>query len=242
MKRLSVPLLAVAAIAWMAGQAGASDWANPSDSSYYGNAGGGGTTGYGAAGYGMAGYGSGAANFAPDMAGYGGPSLASYPQYGYAAYNYPGYGYSSGGYGSAGYGSAGYGGCAGCRGRRHCWGFGGNSVCCGDAWSGYCPGTYGQGVKVHRRHRALGCGAGPCVDGSCYSAGYATNCGRGHRCHLRRNRGLACCPTCGCSDCDGGAVMDQAPAQPGMSGPTPVESLRTPSPNEPPSPGDDSST
>ncbi|HWB10904.1 MAG TPA: hypothetical protein VG826_16870 [Pirellulales bacterium] len=223
MKRMCVPLLAVAllaVVAWLTGEAGASDWANPTASPYYSYAAGGNA-------YGLAGYNA-------DMAGY--------PGYSYNGSSYAGYSYGAyGGYGGYGYG--GYGGCDGC-GRKHCCSFGGNSVCCGDCWDGY-PGN-GCGVKVRRRHRPLGCGAGPCVDPSCsyLSAGYATNCGRHHRCHLRRNRNMGYCATCGCSECGGGTVMDQVPAQPSMSGPTPVESLETPPPStvEPPSPGDDSST
>ena len=224
MKRLSVPPLAVvclAVIACMAGQAGASDWGNPTDYGYGG------------------GYTSGAANFAPEMSGYGGPAPASYPQYGYAAYNYPGY--SAGGYaGYAGYGYGGYGG------GQHCCSFGGNCGCCASCWDGYSA-CRSCGVKVHRRHRALGCGAGPCVDGSCGSIayGYANNCGRQHRCFLRRNRAQAYCGAGGCSDCGGGTMIDAAPMQPGMSGPTPTEQLQSPPPSpniEPPSPGDDSST
>jgi hypothetical protein len=210
MKRLSVRPLAVvcwAVVACLAGQAGASDWANPDPSAYYG--------------YGMAGYNG--AYSASDMAGY--------PGYGgYAGYGYGGYGYG------------GNGGCAACEGHGHCCSFGGNSTCCANCWDGYRSGSYG--VKVRHRHRPLGCGAGPCVDGSCsgLSAGYATNCGR--RCFLRRNRSQAYGATCGCADCGGGAVMDQSPTEPSMSGPTPTESLQAPPPSmvEPPSPGDDSST
>jgi hypothetical protein len=233
MKCPSVSWLAVAVAAvvasWSA-QAGAADMANQLNPGYYD--------------YGASGVGYGTAGYAPGMPGYGMPSLASYPDYGYAAsgYGYPGYGYGGYGYGSNGYGGYGYGGCGssgrGHCGRRHrCCSFSANATCCANAWDGYCDGGCGPAVKVHRRHRALGCGAGPCVD---------ANCGRVHHCHLRRNRFLASCGMGGGCGCDGGGgmMMDQTPGQPGMSGPTPVESLQPPMPSadEPPSPGDAPST
>jgi hypothetical protein len=224
----------VAAVSAMSVQVNAADWANQTSAAY--NA------------YGAGGFSYGTAGYAPGMAGYGAPSLASYPDYGYAAYGngYPGYGY-----GGSGCGDCGYGGSSHCgRHRRRCCGFSANNngTCCADAWDGYCDGGCGPGVKVHRRHRALGCGAGPCVDPGCgcLSSGYPTNCGRVHHCHLRRNRFLACCGIGGGCGCDGGAgmIMDQSPGQPGMSGPTPIESVQPPVPStdEPPSPGDAPST
>jgi hypothetical protein len=247
MKLLSVPSLAVAClavVAWMTGQAGAADWANPTASSYgYGAAG----NGAAGNGYGMAGYNAG--NSAPDMEGYPGNGYNgySYAGYGSGGYGYGGYGYGGSGYGGyVGQGIGGYGGCGPCARRRHCCSFGGNALCCTDCWDGYCGCGAEYGVKVHRRHRALGCGAGPCVDSSySYANGYATNCGRPHRCHLRRNRAMGYCGAGGCSDCAGGTVMDTAPGQPAMSGPSPAELLQSPPPSsnsEPPSPGDDSST
>jgi hypothetical protein len=226
MKSSRVPPLVVvclAVIACLAGQAGASDWANPNASSY----------GYGAPGngYGTAGYSS--ANFAPDMAGYSGYSYA-----GYGGSGYVGYGYN---YADCGNGGCGNGGCGHHHGRRHCCSFGGNCNCCTSSWDGYCGCWAAGGVKVHHRHRALGRGAGPCVDDSC-GYGSAANCGRPHRCFLRRNRGAACCTDGGCSDCAGGTLMDTAPGQPAMMGPTPTEFVPPSTNVEAPSPGDDSST
>jgi hypothetical protein len=170
-----------------------------------------------------AGYGSGAAN---DLSGYAGPTTASYPQYGYAGYNFPvaGYGYAGYGYGGyLGYGSGGYGGCYG-----------------------------GCNVKVHNRHRPLGYRSGPLCGGSCsYVYGYPASCGHIHRCHLWRTRLLPC--SAGGGGIYGPTFMDPTPAQPqtglptlpGMSGAAAEESLQPPAPsldNQPPSPGDDSST
>jgi hypothetical protein len=249
--------MAMSALVALAAQANAAELWNQASPSYDGY----GDGGYAAGGYAAGAYANGSngyntAGYAQGMPNYGAPSLASYPAYGYAGYGYgyPGYGYGGYGYGGYGYGcgGAGCGGYGGCGhwGRRHCCGFSSNNnlTCCANAWDGFCGGGgYGCGVKVHRRHRPLGCGAGPCVDSSCgcLSSGYATNCGHGHRCHLRRNRflascGFGACSTCGC-DGGSGMIMDQAPAQPGMSGPTPAESLPS-TPPESPAPGDVPST
>ena len=249
MKCLSVMRLEMAlaaAMACAAAHADAADPTTPTGFVYYGN--GDGT------------FGSAGAGYAPGMAGYGAtPAMyAGYSGYGYGGPAYAGYGY--GGYG---YGGGGYGGCDTCGGRhggrhRHC-SFGGNCPCCNNVWDGYCAGDCGYGaggcggpVKVHRRHRALGCGAGPCVDAAC---GVAAACApRRHHCHLRRR----CAYACGAVDVgygyDGGvmtgpgAMYGNGSAQPNMANPNGAEQLESPAPSlnydeeQQPMPADDSST
>ena len=250
--RLAMVMVATLAAAAM--QAAAADLVNPAGLSYYGYgdsgagyAGGSyapGMAGYtqGMAGYtqGMAGYTQSMAGYPQGMAGYGSPAFASYP--GYAGYGYAGYGASNFGGGNCGCDPwAGY--CGGRR-RHHC-SFGGNSGCCASVWDGYCNGGCGAPVKVHRRHRPLGCGAGPCVDAACCGplSGYATTCAPPvHRGHLRRHRNWGYGQIDACCGYDGatGMIMNQAPGQPTMGNPRGAEPLQTPTPGfdseEPPSP------
>ena len=223
------PLAALfAALALASGQADAADLANPAGFANYG--------------YGDGGYGYGGASYVPGTAGYSNPTLASYP--GYAGYGYAGYGYTGPGTGGFGCGNCGcdlWAGYCGGRRRHHC-SFGGNAGCCAGVWDGYCSGGCGAPVKVHRRHRPLGCGAGPCVDAACCGAlsGYPATCGpHWHRCHLRRNRNCgypidACCGYGGSM-----GVMDAMPGQPNMANPNGAELLQAPpgfDSEEPPAP------
>jgi hypothetical protein len=232
MKRLSVPPLAVVCLAVAAGvtdHAGASDRAQPTP--YYDNAAGGyetvdSSTSTAGSSSGTVVYGSGAAN---DLSGYAGPTMASYPQSGFAGYNYPIAGFGYAGYGYGGYigsGIGGYGGCAG--------GYGGCKV------------------KVHNRLPPRGYKNGPLCGGSCsYVYGYPSTGGHIHRCHLWRTRLLPC--STGGGGIYGPVFMDPTPAQPqtglptlpGMSGRAAEESLQPPAPsldNTPTSSGDGSST
>lgn len=236
-------LVAAATLACAAAHANAAELANPSGFLYYGY--GNGSFGYAGAGYAPGpanGPGTGLAPGVAGMPGYGGaPALPG---------GYPDYGYGGGAYG-------GYGGCDTCARprcgrRRHCCSFGGNCECCNNVWDGYGADCgYGGGccappVKVHRRHRALGCGAGPCVDAACGAPP------RRHHCRLRCRRANAC------ADCGGaygyagdpgmtGPVYDGAGPQPNMGNPNAGEPLQAPAPSynddEPqPMPTDDSST
>jgi hypothetical protein len=215
MKRLSVPPLAVVCLAVAAcatGQAGASDGANATDSSYLG-----------ADSYGT-GYSSGAANFAPAISGYSGPKLASFPRYGYAGYGYPldgnGYaGYGFGGYIS--YGFAGYGGCGpygGCNVKLH------NphpprGYRCGPNAGGSCSYVYGYPTTwgpFHRCHlwrtKLLPCSVGRC---GIYGPTFM--------------------------DPTPARAQDGLPTQPGITFPNPAEMLQPPSSSsddEPLSPAD----
>lgn len=193
MKRLCVlRVVAAATLACAAAEATAADMANPTGFMYYGY--GQGSFGYTGAGAapGAPGPGAGPAAPGPEAAyAYGNPA----PGYAPAAYGaYPGYGYG-GGY-AGGYGGYGAGG-RHCRRRGHCCSFGGNCGCCNNAWDTYCgpgcaegAGCCGAAVKVHRRHRPLGCGAGPCVDAACDAGPHA----RRHARHNRRRGNQACGP------------------------------------------------
>ncbi len=185
-------VVAVATLASTAAQATAADMANPTGFMYYGY--GQGSFGYTGTGYTPSAPAYGVAPGAPGTdAGYGyGYTAPGYAPPAYGAY--PGYG-NGGGY-AGGYGGYGNGG-RHCRRRGHCCSFGGNCECCNNVWDGYCGAGCAEGagccagpVKVHRRHRPLGCGAGPCVDAACGGA----PSGRRHLCHLRRRHGAACGP------------------------------------------------
>ncbi|HVA49353.1 MAG TPA: hypothetical protein VNH11_23510 [Pirellulales bacterium] len=239
--RFAAALVAALVCASSPGQA--AEMANPTGFSYYG--------------YGNGSFGYGGVNAAPGMTGPALPSFASYP--GYAGYPNAGYGYGGyGGYGNGGYGYGGYGACggAGCGRHGHHCSFGGNSGCCNGVWDGYCGGGYGGGccappIKVHRRHRPLGWGAGPCVDAACgAAAGCGPAChGRVHRCHLRRyqNWGYAPAGCDGCAD-GGGTTVDPAQTPTQQPAATGTEQLEAPMPtfetDEPPAPApsDNSST
>lgn len=246
-KRLTGGFVAVLAVA--AAPVVANDMANPTGASYYG---------YGGSSFGYGGVDGPAATpngTAPQFTTYAGSGGYPYgysgygPNYGFAGYAQPGYGYASYGYGGSG--GCGNGGCGGYGQRPHHCSFGGNCPCCNNVWDGYCSGDCGYGggccarpVKVHRRHRPLGCGAGPCVDASCGTGNY----GRPHRCHRRWQAGYACGPT-GCNGgyAPAGMTFDSAPenAQPMPAG---TEQLQAPMPgiesDAPPSPepADNSST
>lgn len=135
--------------------------------------------------------------------GYAGGMLSAYPGYG--------------GWGGYGYGGLG----GGFGGRHHGWhhgGFGGYGGCGGGLnsnWDGYCNQCGGPScghVKVWRRCRPLGCGAGPYIDPNACGAPAdccaPAPCGH-HRCRLfhRHRRFAACCVDAGCDDCgmDGSA-------------------------------------
>lgn len=233
-KRLAGGFVAVLAVT--AAPAAANEMANPSGSSYYG--------------YGGSSFGYGGVDAMPQFtsyAGYGGfpYGYSGYgPNYGVAGYGNLGYGYGYGGYASGGNACGGNG-----YGRRHHCSFGNNCPCCNNVWDGYCGGgSYGGGcagpVKVHRRHRPLGCGAGPCVDASCGAYN-----GRPHRCHRRWQQGYGCGPT----GCDGGyapagMTIESAPVPNAQPSPAGTEQLEPPMPGidseAPPSPepADNSST
>lgn len=241
---------AAAGLAWTAAQATAADMANPTGFMYYG---------YGQGSFGYTGTG-----YTPSAAGNGVAPGAPGPDAGYAyGYTAPGYApAASGAYPGYGYGGGnggGYGGYGGrhCRRRAHCCSFGGNCDCCNNCWDSYCgpgcaegAGCCGAPVKVHRRHRALGCGAGPCVDAACGTA----PAGRRHLCHLRRRGGHACGPVeinYAIGGASGPATMyDNANTgwQPYPANPIGEEAIQPPSPSselddEPqPMPADDSST
>lgn len=154
----------------------------------YGNMGNG--TGFG---YGGLGYGAG-------TRGYAGPMFANYGGYGWGGYGagYAGWGYGPGGRnfgGHHGWNHGGFGGYGGC-------GTGINTN-----WDGYCQQCGGGGcghVKVRRRCRPLGCGAGPYVDPNCCGPVVDGCAPCGHRrCGLfhRHRRSAPCCvDTC----CEGG--------------------------------------
>jgi hypothetical protein len=228
MKCLSVVRLAAAVLACASAHAGAAD--SVSQAGYFGD-------GYDNGAMGVAGN-----PYAPGMAGGGGPAYGPYP--GYA-------GYGPGGPG-AGPGGCNSGSPRRCGRRRHHCSFGGNSVCCDNVWDGYCNGDpgCGCGVKVRRRHRPLGCGAGPCVDAA--TCGTPDCAPHRHVCFLRRLRNRCCPPADACCvpGGAGGMMMDQAPGQPTMAAPNGAnpsgsESLEPPAfdPNEPPRPmPDDSAT
>jgi hypothetical protein len=124
--------------------------------------------------------------------GWGGPMGIGNGGWGYAG---PTMAYT--GYGMGGYGMGGYMGGGG-------WGYTGS--CCSNIWAGYCAqqGCCG-GCRVKHRHRALGCGAGPCCQPTCGagacgadpcdvpSCGSPAPCGRRHLCHRRRRAcGMGC--------------------------------------------------
>lgn len=248
LKRLARGFVAVLAVA--AVPAVANDRVNPAGASYYGY--GASSFGYGGVDaapgmptYGAPGYaGPGTSGAAPQFttyAGYGGYpyGYSGYgPNYGFAGY---GYGYASGGYGGAGYG----------RRPHHC-SFGSNCPCCNNVWDGYGGGDCGYGggccagpTKVHRRHRPLGCGAGPCVDASCGAYG---SYGRPHRCHRRYQQSYGCGPT-GCNGgyAPAGMTFEPAPAQNAQPLPA-TEQVQPPMPGidsegpPTPEPSDSSST
>lgn len=216
MKRLSVTrFVAVSVLACAAAQAEAADMANPTGFMYYG--------------YGQGSFGYSGAGYAPGMASYGAGAMPASYGYGYASGPAnPGYGYAGYGYGGAGY--VGY-GHAGPHARRgHCCSFGGNCNCCNNAWDGYAGcadgACCGGPVKVHRRHRALGAGAGPCVDASCGAAPP-----RRHLCHLRRRHaanGAACYGNVGTAA--PGMIYDNGTAQPTTAAPDAEEQVQPPSP------------
>ncbi|MGH7136419.1 MAG: hypothetical protein ACREHD_11815 [Pirellulales bacterium] len=227
--------VAAAVLACAVAPADAAESANPTGFMYYG--------------YGQGSFGYPGAGYAPSTAGYGAAAMpAGYSGYGYGYSSgpaYPGYGYGYGGYGGYGYGG---GGGPHARRHHHC-SFGGNCNCCNSVWDGYtgCAdgACCGAPVKVHRRHRALGCGAGPCVDASC-----GAPAARRHHCLLRRRNG---CDNGACYSLGGAAGMaapgmmyDGGSAQPTMANPDTGEQVQPPpSPsygNEEPMPGDDSST
>ena len=152
------------------------------------------------------------------------------------------------------------------------WGYGGS--CCNNIWAGYCNEMQGcggcggcGGCRVKHRHRALGCGAGPCCQPTCaQGACGAVDCcpaacepspvccpaprPRRHRCCLRRRlHGAACCvadcATDGCCGYDAGAVSmpvdADAPAPQSVPSDAPMpapEAVEPPAPT----PGLDSST
>jgi hypothetical protein len=240
-------LVAAATLACAAAHANAAELANPTGFLYYGY--GNGSFGYTGAGYAPGpayGPGTGLAPGVAGMAGYGAAPAVPVD-------------YPASGYGGAGaYGYGGYGGCDACASRhcgrrRHCCSFGGNCDCCNNVWDGYGADCgYGAGccappVKVHRRHRPLGCGAGPCVDAACGAPP------RRHHCHLRR-RWANACGDCGAYGYAGAAGMvdpgmsyDNGSMQPNMANPNPSEQVQPPAPSlnddEPrPMPTDDSST
>ncbi|HVX11666.1 MAG TPA: hypothetical protein VHC22_10835 [Pirellulales bacterium] len=207
MKWFSVMRLAAvvaAASSYGAARADAAEPTTPTGFAFYGN-------GDGTFDTANPGYPGGMAEYVPGTPAHGaGPATyaTGYGGAGYAGYGYggaAGYGYAGAAYAGYGYGGDCAGACNTCRPhRRHrrCCTFGGNCACCDNCWDGYCAGDpgYDSGccagpVKVHRRHRALGCGAGPCVD--------AAACGacapRRHHCHLRRRCAAGCdnCNSCG---------------------------------------------
>lgn len=223
--------VAAAVLACAAAPADGAELANPTGFMYYG--------------YGQGSFGYTGAGYAPSTAGYGAAAMpAGYSGYGYGYSSgpaYPGYGYGYGGNGGYGYG--------GPHTRRHhhhrhCCSFGGNCDCCNSVWDGYtgCAdgACCGAPVKVHRRHRALGSGAGPCVDASCGVPA------RRHYCHLRRRNGCDSGIGYGAAGMAApGMIYDGSSAQPTMANPDTGESVEPPPPGyeEPqPMPADDSST
>lgn len=249
MKRLRVRrVVAAATLACAAAQATAADIANPTGFMYYGY--GQGSFGYAGSGYTPSAPGYGVAPGAPGPgAGYDYGYVA--PGYAAGAYAaYPGYGYGGGNAGGYGYGGG------HCRRRGHHCSFGGNCDCCNNAWNSYCgpgcaegAGCCGAPVKVYRRHRPLGCGAGPCVDAACGAAG------RRHLCHLRRRNAYACGPVEVNYDVGGmgaaGTMYDNGNlgGQPSPANPAGSEAIEPPSPSfdsedtaPPPTPDDDSAT
>jgi hypothetical protein len=160
-----------------------------------------------------------------------------------------GYGYGGPAYYSTGY-MGGYVGGGG-------WGYTGS--CCNDIWAGYCNEMQCcGGCRVKHRHRALGCGAGPCCQPTCAqgACGPAADCcqpgcdqapvccaaprPRRHRCGLRRR---FCAPACGMAECgfdsccggDAGAVsmpaeMDAVEPQSAPSDAPKPEAIESPAP------------
>lgn len=247
MKCLRIPrVVAAATLAFAAAQVGAAEGANPTGNLYYGY--GQGSFGYTGAGYTPGPAGNGVAPGAPGPdAGYS----YGYTAPGYApadAGAYPGYGYGDGYAG--GYGGQGCDACDACGGRHgrhhhrrhrhHCCSFGGNCDCCSNSWSTYCgpgcdegAGCCGAPVKVHRRHRALGCGAGPCVDASCCTP----PSGHGRHCHARRRR-RGCAPVTINYGMGGPAAYDMGGDAYDMGGPAEytdnnTETGQQPSPADP---------
>ena len=212
MKRFNAFSLAAAVLsaACACGQADAAEMLN--QPGYGFGYGGGMGMGYG----GMGGYGFGMPGYAP-------ATVAGYPGYG--------------GYGGMGRGWGG---------RHHGWnhgGFGGYGGCGGGMntnWDGYCSDCGGAGgcghVKVRRRCRPLGCGAGPYVDPNCcgqaVEACAPAPCGR-HRCRLfhRHRRFAACCVDACCDDCgmDGSVGYDSVDDM-SVQSQSDSEELRVPTP------------